>query len=434
MEQQEWPLCEGQAVLVWAGDGRLGVVSCCVGAGGARYDIGLPLLWSGRSASKSEEGAVRRSGAQMVWDSFVREGVEVIFGIPGGAVIPLYHALPDYPIRHVLMRHEQAAIHAAHGYACASGRTGACIVTSGPGATNLVTGLATARAAAAPLVVITGQAPSAVLGTDAFQEVDIATITEPVTKHNYLITAIDELPMAIREAFYLAGTGRPGPVLVVMTNDVQRGESAYAYPEEVDLPGYDPSPQQGGDPVLEPAGDVELGWIEDEGSAGSEDLFEAVVQRIAGGRRWAMMLVADSGLPAESLARHGAVTGALGAAGFALPAAIGAQIALPDHEVWVVASDQTFQATCQELATVSQEALPLRIAVVRAGQPSDEDDKGALLWRAPPDFAMLAAAYGIPGIVVREKGELEGAIAEVASTAGPIVIDVRVEAVDEMEG
>ena len=307
----------------------------------------------------------------MVWDSFVREGVEVIFGIPGVSVIPLYHALPDYAIRHVLMRHEQAVIHAAHGYASASGRTGACLVTSGPGATHLVTGLATAHAAAAPLVIITGRAPSSVLGTDAFQEVDIATITEPVTKHNYLITAIDEVPMAIREAFYLAGTGRPGPVLVVMPNDVQLGEGAYAYPEEVNLPGYAPSPQQEGDPAPEPAGDVEHGRIEGEGPAGSEDLFEAVVQRIVGGRRRGIVLVADSGLPSKRLARHQGVTGALGTAGLALPAAIGAQIGLPDHEVWVVASDQTFQSTCQELATVSQEALPLRIAVLRAGQPSD---------------------------------------------------------------
>ena len=181
---------------------------------------------------------MKLTGAQAVWESLVREGVDTVFGISGGAVIHLYHALPDYPIHHILTRHEQGAAHAADGYARATGQVGVCIATSGPGATNLVTGLATAYMDSSPVVAITGQVVSPLIGTDAFQEVDITAITLPVTKHNYLVTDVNDLPMAIKEAFYIARTGRPGPVLIDIAKDVQAAEFDYEYPEEVCLPGY----------------------------------------------------------------------------------------------------------------------------------------------------------------------------------------------------
>ncbi|MFN2165608.1 MAG: thiamine pyrophosphate-binding protein, partial [Anaerolineae bacterium] len=181
---------------------------------------------------------MKLTGAQIVWESMVREGVDTIFGISGGAVIHLYHALPDYPIHHVLTRHEQGAAHAADGYARATGKVGVCIATSGPGATNLVTGLATAYMDSSPVVAITGQVGTPAIGTDAFQEVDITGITLPITKHNYLVTNVKELPEVIREAFHIARTGRPGPVLIDIAKDVQAAEIEFEYPEDVQLPGY----------------------------------------------------------------------------------------------------------------------------------------------------------------------------------------------------
>src|SRR5512135_1071932 len=145
----------------------------------------------------------------------LEQGVELMFGYPGGAIMPFYHALPEYPaLRHVLVRHEQAAAHAADGFARASGRVGVCMATSGPGATNLVTGLATAHMDSSPVVAITGQVSTTLLGRDGFQEADMQGVSLPVTKHNYLVTSVHELPQALKEAFYIASTGRPGPVLV----------------------------------------------------------------------------------------------------------------------------------------------------------------------------------------------------------------------------
>ena len=165
---------------------------------------------------------MRRTGAEVLWETLARQGVEVVFGYPGGAILPAYDALPQYPIRHVLVRHEQGAAHMADGYARASGKVGVAMATSGPGATNLVTGIATAMMDSSPLVCITGQVPSHLIGTDAFQETDIAGVTLPITKHNYLVTRVEEIAPALREAFYIAQSGRPGPVLVDITKDAQQ--------------------------------------------------------------------------------------------------------------------------------------------------------------------------------------------------------------------
>ena len=161
------------------------------------------------------------SGAQITMEVLVKEGVEHIFGYPGGAIMPIYDAMLDYDVHHILTRHEQGAAHAADGYARASGKVGVAMATSGPGATNLVTGIATAMLDSSPIVCITGQVPSGVIGTDAFQETDVTGVTLPITKHNYLVTEIEELADTLREAFYVARSGRKGPVLVDIAKDVQ---------------------------------------------------------------------------------------------------------------------------------------------------------------------------------------------------------------------
>ncbi|MCG0278304.1 MAG: biosynthetic-type acetolactate synthase large subunit [Thermanaeromonas sp.] len=182
-----------------------------------------------------------RTGAQAVIEVLLQEGVEIVFGYPGGAVLPLYHALADSPIKHILVRHEQSAVHAASGYARASGKVGVCFATSGPGATNLVTGIATAYMDSIPVVVITGQVPTSMVGTDAFQEVDVTGITMPITKHNYLVKDVAELPRIVKEAFYIARTGRPGPVLIDLPRDVALSLCEEPIPSKVEIRGYKPT-------------------------------------------------------------------------------------------------------------------------------------------------------------------------------------------------
>ena len=183
---------------------------------------------------------MKLTGAQIVIQSLIKEGVNIIFGLPGGAIIDVYDALYDSPIKHILVRHEQAAIHAADGYARATGRVGVAMVTSGPGATNTVTGLATAYMDSIPIVVFTGQVPTKLIGNDAFQEADIVGITRPCTKHNFLVKDVNELAKTIKEAFYIAGSGRPGPVLIDLPKDVQQAKAEFEYPKEVRLAGYNP--------------------------------------------------------------------------------------------------------------------------------------------------------------------------------------------------
>jgi acetolactate synthase-1/2/3 large subunit len=172
---------------------------------------------------------MQRTGAQIIWECLVHEGVRTVFGYPGGAILPAYDAMLDYPVRHVLVRHEQGATHMADGYARASGEVGVVIATSGPGATNLVTGIATAQMDSSPMVCITGQVPSKLIGYDAFQETDISGITLPITKHSYLVTRVEEIMPVIKEAFHLAKSGRPGPVLVDITKDAQQAAAEWEW-------------------------------------------------------------------------------------------------------------------------------------------------------------------------------------------------------------
>jgi acetolactate synthase I/II/III large subunit len=188
-------------------------------------------------------GSMKRTGAQILWECLVREGVTEVFGYPGGAILPAYDAMLDFPIRHTLVRHEQGATHMADGYARASGKVGVAIATSGPGATNMVTGIATAMLDSSPIVCITGQVGSRLIGTDAFQEIDITGITLPVTKHNYLVTSAQEVARTVREAFMIAKSGRPGPVLIDITKDAQQASCEFDWDAAAPVvPGWREAP------------------------------------------------------------------------------------------------------------------------------------------------------------------------------------------------
>ena len=534
---------------------------------------------------------MKLTGAQVVWESLRHEGVDVIFGISGGKVIHLYHALAESPIHHVLMRHEQAAAHAADGYARATGKVGVCIATSGPGATNLVTGLATAYMDSSPVVALTGQVASSIIGTDAFQEADITGITQPVTKHNYLVTDVNELATVIKEAFYIARTGRPGPVLIDIAQDVQAALVEYCYPEKVNLPGYrlpsPPDPQliqraaemisEAERPVIIAGHGVVLANAEDallalaekadipvvttllgisalpethplclrmagmHGEAYSNkaihgadlivglgcrfedrftgalsgfgqhariihvdldpaemgklvsphlpivadlrDTLPALVPLVAAKRRpewlacilewreesaqrdilsreadelepqyvvrqlWQatngeVLVVSDVGQnqmwEAQYFVHHrrrGLLSsGGLGTMGFALPAAIGAQMGCPKEQVWVVAGDGGFQMNMQELATIVQEQIPIKMAIlnngclgmVRQWQQLFFEGRYSGTLLLGPDFAKIADAYGIPGYTVREKSEVAPTITRALEIDGPALIDFRV--------
>lgn len=184
---------------------------------------------------------MKMNGAKILIECLKKENVEVIFGYPGGQVLPIFDQLYDAPIKFILTRHEQGAAHAADGYARATGKVGVCLATSGPGATNLVTGIATAYMDSIPMVAITGQVKSSLIGNDAFQEADITGITRPITKHNYLVEDIKDLARVMKEAFHIASTGRPGPVLVDIPSDIQMQETEFEYPEKVKIRGYNPT-------------------------------------------------------------------------------------------------------------------------------------------------------------------------------------------------
>lgn len=185
---------------------------------------------------------MQRNGAQILIECLIREGVEILFGYPGGAVLDIYDELPNYAqLRHILVRHEQAAVHAADGYARASGKVGVCLATSGPGATNTVTGIATAYCDSIPVVIFTGQVPTGLIGNDAFQEVDIVGITRPCTKHNYVIQRTEDIARIVRQAFYLARSGRPGPVLVDLPKNVMQGVAEFVWPENISMRSYNPT-------------------------------------------------------------------------------------------------------------------------------------------------------------------------------------------------
>ena len=533
--------------------------------------------------------------------SLEQEGVEVIFGIPGGAILPAYDPILDSPIRHILCRHEQGAAHAADGFALATGEPGVCLATSGPGVTNLVTGLASAYMDSIPMVAISGQVPTWAVGGDAFQECDATGITMPVTKHNFLVMDAQEIPKTIAEAFHIARTGRPGPVLVDIPKDVLQAEMAWWYPEEVDLPGYRPvtkgNPKQireaaklilsarqpvlytGGGIIRAGASDelrrlVELtgiptvttlmgrGAIPDDhelclGMPGMHGNYTAVTalqksdllislgvrfdDRVTGklatfapnakiihadidpaeiGKNRAVdvpivgdarsvihelneileAMIEERGRPDYSawvktvkgwqkkypykysqtadgplkpeyvIEQIGKITkgdgvyvagvgqhqmwasqylrfkrpntwlnsGGLGTMGYAVPAAMGAKVGRPDEQVWAIDGDGCFQMTCQELATMTTENIPVKIAIinnaflgmVRQWQELFYDNRFSAVEFGydVPDYVKLAEAYGAIGLRCETPEEVESTIRKAAEINDrTVVMDFRVD-------
>ena len=539
----------------------------------------------------------RRTGAQLIWETLLEEGVHTVFGYPGGAILPAYDAMLDYSIRHILVRHEQGATHMADGYSRASGEVGVAVATSGPGATNMVTGIATAMLDSSPILCITGQVGSALIGTDAFQETDVTGVTLPITKHNYLVTDVDDVAPAIHEALYVARSGRPGPVLVDITKDAQQ-----AFTEQrprlgkVDLPGYRPEPKppeselrraaelinRASRPVILaghgilisgamgqvrelaeraripiamtllgigaiPANhSLNMGMMGMHGESWvnqaiqEADLLIALGMRfddrvtgtlktyapnaakihididpaefnknvrvdvalagdlaavlthlspeveardrsewlgaIAGfkgntsvrdiqdlpdmGRLYAAHVIHDiwrmtggKAIVATDVGQHQMweaqyyphnkprsliTSGGLGTMGFALPAAVGAKVARPDEEVWVIAGDGGFQMTMCELATIAQERMKVNIAIINNGylgmvrqwQEFFYDRRYAGTPILSPDFAALARSFGLGGETVRNRQEVESAVERARADERTVVLDFKVEKED----
>jgi acetolactate synthase-1/2/3 large subunit len=543
---------------------------------------------------------MKMTGAEIIWDCLAREGVTTAFGYPGGAILPTYDAIWKYPqIHHVLVRHEQGAAHAADGYARASGKVGVAIATSGPGATNLVTGIATAMLDSSPIVCITGQVGSKLLGSDAFQEVDITGVTLPITKHNSVVTRAEDVARAIREAFFIAKSGRPGPVLVDITKDAQQNSCEYDWERATpQLPGYRPpmhieaadrekalhllssakrplilaghgivmsgamqAVRQfaekanipiamtllgiGSFPALHPLnlglmgmhGEawvnhaiqqadllIALGMRFDDRVTGNlktyapnakkihveidraeinknvkvdvalvgdlKDVLEELLPQMEKGDRseWLAHItelkgdsavrdiqnLPDSGklhvahvvndlwretkgeaVVVSDVGQHQMweaqyyhhneprsliTSGGLGTMGFALPASIGAKFARPEAEVWVVCGDGGFQMTQCELATMMQEGLDIKIALmnngylgmVRQWQEFFYDKRYHATPLRNPDFCKLAEAHGIRGVVVTERKGVMPAVREARKHKGPMLINFRVEKEDSV--
>lgn len=528
----------------------------------------------------------------MVCESLLREGVDLVFGLPGGAILPLYQTMPEYPqLRHILVRHEQGAAMAADGYYRASGRVGVAFATSGPGATNLITGIACANMDSSAMVCITGQVARASIGKDAFQEGDTTGVTLPVTKHNYLVMKAADIPRVVKEAFHIAKTGRPGPVLIDIPKDVFIEQAEFEYPDEVDLPGYKPTLEghptqikkaaklinEAKKPVILAGHGVIISRAFDELKDLAEKAEIPVITTLLGlssfpethvlsvgmpgmhGVAYASLAIDESDLLISLGARfddrvtgrissfapnakiihididpavigqnvktlvpivgdvrrvlralnkqvEGAshtewldqieklrsehpslrlpdntkltqqfilkqlsditkgkaiivtgvgqhqmwaaqlytfsepntmiTSGGAGAMGFEVPAAMGAQLARPNEVVWSIAGDGGFQMTMSELATIVENKIPVKFAImnnnflgmVRQWQHMFYNDTFyATEYTGNPDFVALAKAFGIMGLRVTDKTQVADAINSANDHDGPVVVDFVVD-------
>ncbi len=542
---------------------------------------------------------MKKTGSQILLECLLLEGVETVFGYPGGTVINIYNDLMDYPIKHILTRHEQAAVHAADGYARATGKVGVAIATSGPGATNTITGIATAYMDSIPMVIITGQVPTPLIGNDAFQEADIIGITRPVTKHNYLVKDVKDLARILKQAFYIARTGRPGPVLVDLPKDVQMASTKFEYPETVEIRGYKPNYSGnvrqiekavkmilaakkpviyvGGGVTLSNASAELLSFAEtiqapvtttlmamssfprnhplslgmlgmhgtyfanmamteadlliavgarfDDRVTGKiatfaphakiihvdidptsikknvrvdlpivgdlQDVLQKMIANLAEQAEAAKELVASLEPWREEIAgwktkhpmayqlsekvikpqfvieklrelsnsdaiittevgqhqmwtaqffefrqpRTFLTSGGLGTMGYGLPAALGAQAAFPERQVIDISGDGSFQMNSQELATLVQFRLPVKIAIlnnnflgmVRQWQQLFFDRRySQTCMELPIDFVKLAEAYGATGFRATTPEEVESVIKQAFATPGPVIMEFKV--------
>ena len=537
---------------------------------------------------------MKLTGAQILCESLLKEGVEVIFGFPGGVVLPLYDTLPQYPgLRHILVRHEQGAAHAADGYARATGKVGICLATSGPGATNLVTGIANAHLDSVPIIAITGQVSRAFIGKDAFQEVDITGITLPITKHNYLVMEAGQIANTVKEAFYLAKAGRPGPVLIDIPKDVFIEQAEFHYPDKVNIPGYNPTlvghPAQikkaaeminnaskkpliiagrgviisnafdelkqlaelaqipvittllgiGAFPESHPLsygmlgmhGSVYANWATDatdlviaigmrmddratskfnEFAPGARIIHidvdpaeigknvrvdvpivgdvkkvlnpliklieknqhiewvnqldtwrkehplvntrirdaksllpQFVVRKIYEVTQGNAIIVAGVGQNQMWAAQHYwydrpnsfITSGGLGTMGYELPAAMGVKVGKPEEIVWCIAGDGGFQMTLHELATIVQDRIAVKIAILNNGYLGMVRQWQDLFYEkryvgtplSCPDFVKLAEAYCVPALRVEHKEDVIPAIEKAMQIEGPFLIDFMIE-------
>jgi acetolactate synthase-1/2/3 large subunit len=551
-----------------------------------------------KNESRKATTRTTMTGAAILWECLEREGVKVVFGYPGGAILPAYDALKHSKIHHILVRHEQGATHMADGYARASGEVGVAVATSGPGATNMVTGIATAMLDSSPIVCITGQVGSKLIGSDAFQETDITGVTLPITKHNYLVTPASEVARTVREAFYVAKSGRPGPVLIDITKDAQQSTCEFDWESaKPQLPGYrpdlSPAPEEyaqalelirnskrpvilaghgiiisgamrevrdfaeragipvamtllglGAFPASHP---LNLGMMGMHGEAWVNHMIQEADLLLAFGMRfddrvtgnlktyapnakkihieidpaeinknvkvdvplvgdlrevllellphvesidrseWLDSIdrlkgdsavrdiqnLPDSGhlyaahvindlwrqtrdgktIVVTDVGQHQMweaqyykheqprtliTSGGLGTMGFALPAAIGAKVASPESEVWVIVGDGGFQMTMCELATIVQENLKINIAIINNGflgmvrqwQEFFYERNYAATPLLNPDFARLADAYGIHSMTISERSEVVPAVQSAQRHDGPVLINFKVEQED----
>jgi acetolactate synthase I/II/III large subunit len=560
--------------------------------------IGRNYLLPSRIIDVEDVKIMTKTGAEILWECLEREQVSTVFGYPGGAILPAYDALKHSKIHHVLVRHEQGATHMADGYARASGEVGVAVATSGPGATNMVTGIATAMLDSSPIVCITGQVGSKLIGSDAFQETDITGVTLPITKHNYLVTHASEVARTIREAFYVARSGRPGPVLVDITKDAQQTSCEFDWEAaKPQLPGYRPdlSPEPaeyeqaleliknakrpvilaghgiiisgamkevrdfaertgipvaltllglGAFPASHPMNLGMMGmhgeaWVNhtiqdadlllafgmrfDDRVTGNlktyapnakkihveidpaeinknvkvdvalvGDLREVLhellphvtsvdrsewldyIDRLKGdaavrdiqnlpdnGHLYAAHVINDlwhetrdaDSIVVTDVGQHQMweaqyykhdrprsliTSGGLGTMGFALPAAVGAKVARPNSEVWVVVGDGGFQMTMSELATIVQENLKVNIAIINNGflgmvrqwQEFFYERNYQATPLLNPDFVKLAEAYGIRSMAVKQRSDVVPAVQSARAHDGPVLIDFKVEQED----